>query len=92
MALTATATPMPQCTAEVSAARPDLRRYERLIATIRKASNPSRRVMTSAWSMTAADLQISNNETESQDESPVYRGISDRSSRLWMASATDDEP
>ena len=44
----AAATPMPQWTAEVSAARPDLRRYDKLIATMRNASNPSRSVMTSA--------------------------------------------
>jgi hypothetical protein len=37
-----------QWTAEMSAVRPDLRRYDRLIATMRKASNPSRSVMTSA--------------------------------------------
>src|SRR5437764_1139183 len=58
--------------------RPDLRRYDKLIATIRNASNPSRSVMTRAWSMIPSIL---DNETESQNENPVYRGISDQSSR-----------
>jgi hypothetical protein len=35
----------------ISAVRPDLRRKERLIATIRNASRPSRHVMTNACSM-----------------------------------------
>src|SRR5215203_340964 len=55
------ATPMPQCTAETSCGRPVFRRYARLMATIRKASSPSRRVITNACSM-----GIPVNENESQ--------------------------
>ena len=51
MALSASAVRMPVWTARVSARRPDFRRYARLIATIRKASSPSRNVITKACSM-----------------------------------------
>src|SRR4051812_32221303 len=65
MPLTATATTMPQRTALASSRRPLLRRYARLMATIRKASSPSRRVMTNACNMTLGTLSL--NETESQN-------------------------
>ena len=53
--LSASDSATPHRTAEIRAPRPDLRRYARMMATIRKASNPSRSVMTKAWIMTAAD-------------------------------------
>src|SRR3954466_3874970 len=49
---------MPQRTAAISGSRPDLRKYERLMATMRKASKPSRRVMTSAWSMDTSARKV----------------------------------
>src|SRR5205809_247075 len=49
---------MPQRTAFVSRARPDLRRYDRLIATMRNASSPSRSVMTRACSMDEARCKM----------------------------------
>src|SRR6478672_828461 len=85
---------MPQRTAPTSDSRPDLRRYDRLMATMRKASKPSRSVMTSAWSMGEVSPQ---SETKSQNEYSVYSGISDRSSPVlkmgvWLVWDTAPAP
>src|SRR5258707_9221380 len=68
MPLTTIAAAMPQCTAGVKRARPDLRKYERLIATMRKASKPSRSVMTRAWKNAWSMKRVQNEiEILSQD-------------------------
>src|SRR5438132_1511201 len=83
-------TAIPHRTAGTSSWRPLLRRYARLMATIRKASSPSRRVMTNACSMLNVDAL--ENETQSQNSISVYFGISDRSSRLCGHGDEDNIP
>src|SRR5687768_4255158 len=51
MKLAITETAMPHQTAGRSQFRPVLRRYAKMIATVRKASNPSRKTMMRALSM-----------------------------------------
>ena len=48
--------PMPQCTAGINSRRPLLRKYARLMAMIRNASRPSRRVMTNACNIRSGPL------------------------------------
>src|ERR671911_2587172 len=73
--LNATDRPIPRWTAGISARRPVFFRYARLIAIIRKASSPSRRVITNACSMADPFKLRSSLKNLYRDTRPVKSDI-----------------